>query len=247
MLLLLCFCSLTTACNAAAQDWLPTLVLGAGGTTEGSLPLDGYNQFPGLVSAAAAGQGKPHATVTPPRAEVFYGSPDEQRQCYGSGVHTASGGGLCLDQNAIREPPKRCPNLASMPATEALCTSSDTVTVVNTVRHSRNSLGPVKGFDTGRVGWVWAVRAGIGDWKLIVGDGGLPNTWFAPVNASAAAHAAEQAQCDEPSDVYLTGPSAESPFRECSNGVGLGCGCCRGSDATVAANSSGCCRAAADA
>ena len=79
------------------------------------------------------------------------------------------------------------------------------------------------------------------------GDGGLPNTWFAPVNASAAAHAAEQAQCDEPTDVYLVGPSAESPFRECSNGVGLGCACCRGSDGTVAANSPGCCRAAADA
>ena len=110
MLLLLCFCALTAAPNAAAQDWLPTLVLGAGGTTEGSLPLDGYNQFPGLVSAAAAGQGKPHATVTPPRTEIFYGSPDEQRQCYGSGVHTASGGGLCLDQNAIREPHKRCPS-----------------------------------------------------------------------------------------------------------------------------------------
>ena len=124
VLLLLCHCALTAAWNAAAQDWLPTLVLGAGGTTEGSLPLDGYNQFPGLVSAAAAGQGKPHATVTPPRTEIFYGSPDEQRQCYGSGVHTASGGGLCLDQNAIREPHERFLFEHGRDATAALCTSS---------------------------------------------------------------------------------------------------------------------------
>ena len=140
---------------AHASDWLPTLVLAAGGTTEGSLPLDGYNQWPNLVATAEAGRGMPVPDIPAPRREVFYGSPDEQRICYGKSQHSRSGGGLCLEQNAIR----------------------------------------------------------IGQWKLIVGDGGTPNTWFPPVNASRR-HVAEP-ECEEPSSAYLTGAAhrnMESPF-----------------------------------
>lgn len=138
-----------------ASDWLPTLVLAAGGSTTGSLPLDGYNQWPSLQALVAKANGKSVPTVEAPRKEVFYGSPDEQRMCYGSSQHTASGGGLCLDQNAIR----------------------------------------------------------IGKWKLIVGDGGMPNTWFAPVNASQEEHEAEQAQCADADETYLIGfQNMESPF-----------------------------------
>jgi hypothetical protein len=138
-----------------ASDWLPTLVLAAGGSTTGSLPLDGYNQWPSLQALVAKANGKSVPTVEAPRKEVFYGSPDEQTMCYGSAQHTASGGGLCLDQNAIR----------------------------------------------------------IGNWKLIVGDGGTPNTWFAPVNASKEEHDAEQAQCADADQTYLIGfQNMESPF-----------------------------------
>eukprot|EP01051_Picozoa_sp_SAG22_P004955 SAG22_NODE_281_length_13064_cov_13.367605_8_plen_584_part_00 len=130
-----------------ASDWLPTLVLAAGGSTEGSLPLDGFNQWPAIV-AAAAGHG---STVTPPRLEVFYGSPDEQRVCYGASQHTKSGGGLCLGQNALRK----------------------------------------------------------GDWKVIVGGGGMPNTWFLPVNASTTNPEVEGGagllEFEPPSETYLHG------------------------------------------
>ena len=102
----------------------------------------------------AKANGKAAAPVEPPRKEIFYGSPDEQRVCYGSAQHTASGGGLCLDQNAIR----------------------------------------------------------IGEWKLIVGDGGMPNTWFAPVNASQDEHDQEQSQCVDADETYLHGYNSESPF-----------------------------------
>ena len=113
-----------------------------------------YNQWPSLHALMAKANGKPIAPVEPPRKEIFYGSPDEQRVCYGSAQHTASGGGLCLDQNAIR----------------------------------------------------------IGEWKLIVGDGGMPNTWFAPVNASQAEHDQEQSQCVDADETYLHGYNSESPF-----------------------------------
>ena len=75
--------------------------------------MDGFNQWPSLVAFAGKGP-----IPAPPRAEIFYGSPDEQHVCYGESQHSRSGGGLCLEQNAIR----------------------------------------------------------IGEWKLIVGDGGMPNT-----------------------------------------------------------------------
>ena len=78
--------------------------------------------------------------------------------CYGASQHSHSGGGLCLEQNAIR----------------------------------------------------------IGEWKLIVGDGGMPNTWFPPVNASSHAAAQLEPECEEPSSLYLTGfahsSNMESPF-----------------------------------
>eukprot|EP01052_Picozoa_sp_SAG31_P029040 SAG31_NODE_2856_length_4992_cov_2.079910_1_plen_312_part_00 len=138
-----------------ASDWLPTLLLAAGGSTAGSLPLDGYNQWPSLQAVMAKANGKSSPDTEAPRKEIFYGSPDEQRVCYGSAQHTASGGGLCLDQNAIR----------------------------------------------------------VGKWKLIVGDGGMPNTWFAPVNASKEEHEAEQAQCVDADETYLHGfRNSESPF-----------------------------------
>lgn len=172
---------------ADASDWLPTLVEGAAGaSTKGSLPLDGFNQWPTLRAAA---QGKPPGSG--PRLEIFYGSPDEQKVdyaryavhmcydvrarpttaclcvqvCYGQSQHSKSGGGLCLGENAIR----------------------------------------------------------IGDFKLIVGDGGLPNTWYLPVNASGVDHTLQSHE--PPSQVYLTGffqprqshniimePNMESPF-----------------------------------
>jgi hypothetical protein len=113
-----------------------------------------YNQWPSLHALMAKANGKAAAPVEPPRKEIFYGSPDEQRVCYGSAQHTASGGGLCLDQNAIR----------------------------------------------------------IGEWKLIVGDGGMPNTWFAPVNASQDEHDQEQSQCVDADETYLHGYNSESPF-----------------------------------
>ena len=40
----------------------------------------------------------------------------------------------------------------------------------------------------------------------------MPNTWFAPVNASQNEHATEQAQCADADEIYLHGYNSESPF-----------------------------------
>jgi len=117
-----------------AADWLPTLVAGfAKGSTKGCLPLDGVDSWKWISDATPTAAGS--------RTEIFYGSPDEQKNCVGTRI-----GGLCWDHNAVRQ----------------------------------------------------------GKWKLIANGGGIPDTWFAPVNASRAADPI----CAPPDLVWLRGYDA---------------------------------------